>query len=242
MIKGIVFDKDGVLVDFDRTWIKMLVDMAVEWADGDTVEKERLLEVAGYDQKTNSFYAGSVWAAGNTDDLVAVWDVTGDVQEQEKLSQFINQRCLDCEIIPLFPVAQLQKLFRTLTNSGLKLGITTNDVEASAIKTMDDFGLSRYLSLVVGYDSVDNPKPAADPVLAFCQECDLKPNEIIVVGDNVHDMEMGLAGEVGLRIAVLSGNSSAEEITPFANHVLKNVLELEGFLTAQGILGTMETD
>lgn len=235
-LKGIVFDKDGVLVDFDRTWIKMLLDMAEEWAGGDEVENTRLLETAGYDAGTGTFYSGSVWAAGNTDDLVGVWDVTGETVARLKLKTFIDQRCFDAEIIPMFPPSQLLALFRKLSDAGLNLGLTTNDVEASAKRTMDDFGLSTQMSLILGYDSVANPKPAADPVLAFCKHNDLKPNQMAVVGDNVHDMEMAIAADVAVRIGVLSGNASAEELGPVADYLLDSVMDLPRLLVSEKLI------
>ena len=236
MIKGIVFDKDGVLVDFDKTWIVMLLNMAAEWAGGDKVEETRLLETAGYDADTGSFFSGSVWAAGNTADLVDVWDTTGVVAERQKLEAFINQRCLDCEIIPMFAPAQLQELFRGLADFGLVLGLTTNDVEASAKRTMDDFGLSPFMSLILGYDSVKNPKPAADPVLAFCEHNKLKPSQMLVVGDNVHDMEMAMAANVAVRVGVLSGNASADDLRPVADFLLDSVMDLPRLLTSEKLI------
>ena len=236
MIKGIVFDKDGVLVDFDRTWVQMLVDMAAERADGDVIENRRLLDVAGYDVVGKGFFAGSVWAAGNTDDLVDVWDVTGLETERQKLSRFINQRCLDCEIIPMFPPVELQGLFSQLSALGLQLGLATNDGEASAKKTMADFGLSPYLSLIVGYDSVTAPKPAADPVLAFCRFCDLKPEQVLVIGDNAHDLEMAVAAGAGVKVGVSSGNSRAEQLSPLADFVLDSVMDLPQLLQSENLL------
>ena len=235
-LKGIVFDKDGVLVDFDRTWIKMLVDMAHEWAGGDEKEYDRLLATAGYEPATNSFLAGSVWAAGNTTDLVMAWDKTGEDGQRLELARFINARCLDAEVVPLFPVTALQGLFGQLKQNGLQLGLTTNDVEASAVRTMNDFGLSTFLSLIVGYDSVANPKPAKDPVMAFCERCKLVPDQLAVVGDNVHDMEMGIAAGVGLRIGVLSGNSSAEKLAPHADFILDSVMDLPQLLVSENLI------
>lgn len=236
MIKGIVFDKDGVLVDFDRTWVTMLIDMAAEWSGGDAVKNERLLTSAGYDDATNSFFAGSVWAAGNTDDLVEVWDETGTAAGREELVAFINQRCVDCEIIPMFPKPELQGLFKGLVDDGLKLGLTTNDGEVSAKLTMDDFGLTPYLSLIVGYDSVENPKPAADPVLAFCQTCDLSPEQMLVIGDNAHDLEMGEAAGVAIKVGVLSGNSNRQELQPMADYLLDSVMDLPQLLQSKNLI------
>jgi len=236
MLKGIVFDKDGVLVDFDRTWTRMLIDMARKWAGSDEQKYVRLLDSAGYEPSTNSFAAGSVWAAGNTNDLVMAWDTSGDVGERLKLAQFINASCLDCEIIPLFPAGQLQGLFGQLKQNGLQLGLTTNDGEASAVRTMADFGLSPMLSLIVGYDSVANPKPAKDPVIAFCNHCDLVPGQLAVVGDNIHDMEMADAAQAALKIGVLSGNASADELRPHADFLLDSVMDLPHLLKSENLI------
>ncbi len=236
MIRGIVFDKDGVLVDFDRTWVTMLLDMAGQWAGGDEEKNQRLLDAAGYDAASHSFYAGSVWAAGNTDDLVEAWDETGEYRERQKLAAFINQQCLDCEIIPMFPLTQLQGLFSRLVDSQLQLGLTTNDGQISARQTMDDFGLSQHLSLIVGYDSVENPKPAGDPVFAFCNHCGLLPEQVLVIGDNVHDMEMGLAAGVAVRIGVLSGNSSQADLQPHADFLLDSVMDLPQLLQTENLI------
>ncbi len=236
MLKGIVFDKDGVLVDFDRTWVTMLLDMAREWAGGDEEKNRHLLTSAGYDAATNSFFSGSVWAAGNTDDLVEVWDQTGDAYEQEKLAKFIDLRCVECEIIPLFPPPELQGLFGGLTGRGLKLGLTTNDGEASAVRTMDAFGLAPFLSRIIGYDSVVNPKPAADPVFEFCDHCELESAQMAVVGDNVHDMEMAAAAGVAVRIGVLSGNSIAADLRPHADFLLDSVMDLPQLLTNEKLI------
>ncbi len=236
MIRGIAFDKDGVLVDFDRTWVQLLLDLAAERANGDGEKNLRLLSAAGYDTASNSFVSGSVWAAGTTQDLVDVWDETGDEGERQKLATFINQRCLDCEIIPLFPRTQLQGLFAGLAGEGLLLGLTTNDGEASARQTMDDFGLSPFLSLVVGYDSVKNPKPAADQVLTFCDHSGVPVDEMMVVGDNLHDMEMAAAAGVAMSIGVSSGNCSAEELQPMADFVLDSVMDLPQLLRSENLI------
>jgi len=236
MIRGIAFDKDGVLVDFDRTWVQVLLDLAAERANGDEEKNLRLLSSAGYDSTTNLFVSGSVWAAGTTQNLVDVWDETGDERERQKLAAFINQRCLDCEIVPLFPRTQLQGLFGGLVGKGLVLGLTTNDGEASARQTMDDFGLSPFLSLIVGYDCVKNAKPAADQVLAFCDHSGLPVEEMMVIGDNVHDMEMAAAAGVAISVGVSSGNCSAQELQPMADFVLDSVMDLPQLLRSENLI------
>ncbi len=235
LLKGIVFDKDGVLVDFEKTWVKVLVDMTDELSGNQVALKLQLLKLAGYISEDEGFLSGSVWAAGTTQGLVDVWLPELSNYNELELLNFINVSCLDTKAVPLHGVKPLQTMFEGLKASGLSLGITTNDLEASAVKTMDAFGLTLHLSLICGFDSVENPKPAADPVIAFCQVTGLESKNIVVVGDNVHDLEMAHNAKAGLAVGVLTGNSTLEELAPYADYVLESVLDLPQLLQQQKI-------
>ena len=72
-IKGILFDKDGTLIDFDRTWFGVADLMALKAADGSRSRADHLLIEAGYDFGTRRFKADSVFAAGTNAELIALW-------------------------------------------------------------------------------------------------------------------------------------------------------------------------
>ena len=234
-IKGIVFDKDGVLVDFEKTWINVLVEMARVLSAGDPSLNKSLLDLAGYVKEPEGFLSGSVWAAGTTTDLVEAWGPLLENQSAGQLLEFINVSCLDVEPVALHGVEALQEMFLALKAAGFKLGIATNDLVDAAVKTMEVFGLDAHLSLVCGYDSVENPKPAADPVIAFCQVTGLEPKDILVIGDNVHDLEMAQNAKARIAVGVLTGNSSLEELAPHADYVLESVLDLPKLLQQENI-------
>ncbi len=229
-IKGILFDKDGVLVDFDKTWVSVLLALARQLANSDRHLEKILLRSAGYDSDKNEFLPGSVWGAGNTNDLVAIWKTHLSDHSQSQLTQHIDTNCLNVEPVALFDLNRLQNLFSWCRQQNMQLGIATNDVQLSAVNTMKQFGLHNDLSIIIGYDSVDNPKPAADPVLLFCEHCEVQSQEVLVVGDNVHDLQMANAGNVALKVGVLSGNSKYQDLKPYADVILENVLELPDLL------------
>jgi phosphoglycolate phosphatase len=58
--------------------------------------------------------------------------------------------------------------------------------------------------------------------------------EIAVIGDNAHDLEMARSAGAGAAIGVLSGNSRAADLAPFADAILEGVGELSGWLRARG--------
>ena len=56
---GILFDKDGTLFDFHKTWSNWTSD-AIEYLCGDNSAKKKLVAKAlGYDQKNQSFLKSS---------------------------------------------------------------------------------------------------------------------------------------------------------------------------------------
>ncbi|MDA4636691.1 hypothetical protein NZA98_37345, partial [Escherichia coli] len=69
-IRAILFDKDGTLVDFNRTWFGITMELAHKAADGDVDRARALVEAGGYDWEMERFRGGSVVAAGTINDIV----------------------------------------------------------------------------------------------------------------------------------------------------------------------------
>jgi phosphoglycolate phosphatase len=60
--------------------------------------------------------------------------------------------------------------------------------------------------------------------------CRLDPENVAVIGDNPHDLEMARSAGAGLAIGVLSGNSTAQDFGSLADAVLGTIAELPGYL------------
>ena len=80
--------------------------------------------------------------------------------------------------------------------------------------------------MVLGADSVAIAKPSGQMVKRFAELTGLAPAEVAMVGDNSHDIDEARAGGAGLAVGVLTGNSSAAELAPHADHVIESVAEL----------------
>ena len=72
-IKGIVFDKDGTLLDFHGTWMPKLRAAVSELANGDANVALTMLEIVGFDSHQNRVLGGSVLAAGDNRDISLIW-------------------------------------------------------------------------------------------------------------------------------------------------------------------------
>ncbi|MGI9370961.1 MAG: HAD family hydrolase [Hyphomicrobiales bacterium] len=229
-IKAVLFDKDGTLVDVMETWFPVYVDM-LRGFDGNSEEEAVSRMIAGgYIPETHNFEAGSMLAAGTPDQMVDTWwpHLKG-VERNERIQaadDFCGEKSMDYvkELLPLQP------LFAQLKSSGFKLGIATNDNEASAVQQMDYLGVAEHVDVVLGFDSVENPKPAGDMVHAFCRKTGLNPENVAMVGDNSHDMMCARDARAGLAVGVLSGNSSREDLYHLADVVIDDVSALHEVL------------
>jgi phosphoglycolate phosphatase len=51
-----------------------------------------------------------------------------------------------------------------------------------------------------------------------------------VVGDNMHDLEMGRGAGAGLLVGVLTGTSGEADLAPLADHVIADITLLSALL------------
>jgi len=225
-IRAILFDKDGTLIDFDRTWFSISWSLAQRAAAGDEARARLLLEAGGYDWELSRFRANSAIASGTVHDIVTLWHPTLSGAELEAMIGEYNDYCMVEGARSAVALEGLQETLQSLFDLGYRLGIATNDSEAGAHATAKALGIDHFFDVVIGYDTAARPKPHADPLLYFAQKIGLEPSQIAMVGDNLHDLEAAHAAQAGLAIGVLSGNSPREVLEPHADLILDSIAAL----------------
>lgn len=225
-IRAILFDKDGTLLDYEKTWGGINRAAARLAARGDEVLAARLLAIGGVDPASGLTQAGSVLAAGNTREIAEAWVDAGSPYDIPALTHALDE-LFTRSAAHAVPVTDLDALLGRLTARGLVLGIASSDSEAAIRATLHSFGLERHVRSVIGYDSGFGTKPGPGMLHGFAAEMGIAPAQIAVVGDNLHDMEMARAGGAGLKIGVLTGTGSRAVLSTVADICLSSIADLE---------------
>ncbi|MEW5421962.1 HAD family hydrolase [Amorphus sp. 3PC139-8] len=233
-LKGVLFDKDGTLIDYARTWVPINIRAAEHAASGDADLQARLLTLGGHDPETHTVAGGSLLAAAHTGEIAEAWVEAGAPHEHATLVDALDAIFTEGAKGSV-AVTDLSALFRRLMERGLAVGVATSDSAAGARATLKSVGLDGHTFFVAGYDSGHGGKPQPGMVHAFCRANDLKPSEVAVVGDNLHDIRMGRAAGCALCIGVLTGTASQEELAAEADHVIGGIDQLEALFDQLGV-------
>jgi phosphoglycolate phosphatase len=228
-ISGILFDKDGTLLDFAKSWEPVNRRCAHYAADGEPELADRLMRACGMDPETGETVGDSLFAASSTGEIAAGMIEVGAKRSLEDLTHHFDRFFLEGAANAV-PLADLPKIFLRLRARGLKLGIASSDNEASIRVMAEGQHILPMLDYIAGYDSGHGVKPNPGMILAFARECGLELAEIAMVGDNAHDMHMARNARAGLAIGVLTGTGAEATLSSFADHVVGSIEDLEALL------------
>ena len=228
-ISGILFDKDGTLLDFAKSWEPVNRRCAHYAADGDAELADRLMRACGMDPDTGVTVGDSLFAASSTGEIAAGMIEAGAKRPLADLIHHFDLFFLEGAAHAV-PLADLTRVFLGLRARGLKLGIASSDNEASIRRMAEGQRILPMLDYVAGYDSGHGVKPNPGMIEGFSRECGLPLSEIAMVGDNAHDMHMARNARAGLAVGVLTGTGSEATLASFADHVVGSIEDLEALL------------
>jgi len=229
-IRGILFDKDGTLLDYAATWMPVNKAAALAAARGDPELSARLLKYGGYDPETGRIAGNAVLAAGNTIEIAAAWRTLVPDWDLGTLVKTIDGIFQTQGRSSAAPVPGLVGVLTRLKARGLRLGVATSDSHAGIEATLGASGVLNLFDFLAGYDSGHGMKPGPGMVHAFCDKIGLAATEVAVVGDNLHDLAMGRAAKAALVIGVLTGTGERDMLAGQADHVLDSIAGLERLL------------
>jgi pyrophosphatase PpaX len=170
LIKAVLFDLDGTLIDTNNLIIQSFKHTYKKHLDIDVPESEIVMcfgeplfdTLARYD-KDNAHILIQTYRAYNE----AIHD---------ELTTEINGA---------------KETLRELRALGVKTAVVTSKRRELAERGLKLFNLQDFMEVIVTPEDTTKHKPDAEPVLKACQMLDIKPEEALMVGDSHFDILCG---------------------------------------------------
>ena len=221
LMKALIFDCDGVLVDTERdghrvAFNRAFHDFGVE-LDWDVPLYGRLLkQVAGGKERLQQYFDEVGWPPGAGDDR------SGYVARLHERKSAIFQQMVRNGTLALRP--GIKRIVDEAHAAGIRLAVCTTAREESVLAVLDLLGAerkSRFEHVLAG-DIVSRKKPDPEIYVMAAQRLGLDPDECLVIEDS----------EIGLRAALGAGmNCMVTTSTYTADEDFSGALEV---LTALG--------
>lgn len=231
-IKGIIFSKDGVLIEFNRLWVESTFKVVREVVENrfpsvskDEQEKmvHKALDALGvFEQRVSDT---SIVSNGTVSDIAETVMKTLDFQDDDlayNMEEFYFNYIKENRD-QIRPIVDLKAYFERLKSLDYKIAIATNNSRKITRFTLNELGLLDYIDFIASYDEYPK-KPDFFTIDEFASRFYLKRKEIIVVGDTKTDMEYAEAAAFG--VGVLSGTGSEEYLANFTDYLIKDVTDL----------------
>ena len=242
MARLVIFDKDGVVLDLQATWLPVARAVAAYTAglipsNGATAQVTTvdLLRAIGVDDQHGHIDPKGIFATGSFAQMRAKWqamlppqmiDLEHDQAYRDAVQTIVHEQTCRTTKAKGDVVTPLHALYQ----NGYQLALVTNDSESSARQSLDDLGIADLFCAIVGADSGFGSKPDPDGLLHCCDIAGVMPDASIMVGDTIADY--GAAMAAGCKQFVCIADSFEfrphEDIQP--EFVIADLMGLPGLL------------
>lgn len=228
-IKGIIFDKDGTLFDFQSSWGTSTFNLLLSLSDGNSAILEALGKALKFNLKQKVFYPDSIFISGTARQTMAL---ISPIVPKKSEADILAAQKFHYSNLKQQPVKDLYKILNHLSELGYLLNIATNDLETSTISELKEVGVYKFFNSIIGADSGYGSKPEPSQLIAISQIISLESSEIIMVGDSVNDMVAAKKAHF-TAIGVLTGVASKQDLQPFSDVVLDDISHLLPWIETQ---------
>ncbi len=174
MVKAVIFDIDGVLIDSLETNLRFFRDV---------------LKFGGYKQLLTKKAYKKMYHLTAVDTFKVITGLTNkkEIDRWEKLIHHYPRTAYKLKIVPdsIEVIKQLATKY--------KLALVTSRIEAGVNNYLNATDTQKYFDSIVHFGHYRNPKPHPEPLLIACQRLKVKPEQAVYIGDTLTDIQAAKA-------------------------------------------------
>lgn len=210
-IKAVVFDMDGVLIDA-KDWHYHALNKALGLFGMPISRQDHLCTYDGLPTKKK------------------LEILTAERGLSRQLHPFINelkqQYTLEAVYAECKPVFYHHYALTHLKERGYRIVVCSNSIRKSVEIMMEKSGLSEYLDFFLSNEDVEHPKPHPEIYLKAIDRLGLRPDECLIVEDNINGIKAARASGAHVMEVVTVDDVNLENITKHIAHCEANAREM----------------
>lgn len=204
MVKAILFDVDGTLLD-TAEFILQAFEHSLKHQGINDVKRQHLIEKMG-------------------PTLTGMYESLAPHADQE---QFVKShrdfQGKNLELSKPFP--HVPEVLKQISEKGIKIGAVTSRSNENSILTLEMADIKDYFEIIVSFEDVTKHKPDPEGIFMALKYMDIRPVDAMMVGDTYVDIEAGKSAGVKT-VGITHGMRGDDVKTSNPDYLISNISEL----------------
>lgn len=185
MVKAVIFDMDGVLIDTEKYLVKYWCQAAQEL--GIPMKREHALMIRSFSGKFAEPWLKSLY--GEDFDYAAVRE-----RRKKMMAEHLAKNGVEIK-------EGVRETLTYLREKGYKLAVATATEKDRAVEYLNEIGITEMFDQIVCANMVQNGKPMPDIYLYVCEQIGEEPENCVAVEDSPNGVKS--AHDAGCRVIMI---------------------------------------
>ena len=168
MKKALLFDFDGTLLNTNNLIIESFMHVLDEKFPGQFTKNDCLAFIGPSLKETFEQIAPD-----QTEQLIAQYRAWNELHHDELVTEYDG----------------VVETLNTLHGMGIRLVIVSTKIHDNVVKGLNVLGVTHLFEHIIGFDDVQHVKPHPEPIEKALALLQLAKEDVIMIGDNSHDIE-----------------------------------------------------
>ncbi|WP_167959308.1 GNAT family N-acetyltransferase [Anaerosporobacter faecicola] len=196
MLKAVIFDMDGVLVDSEPLNLQALIQSVQQFGVQITLD-----------------YCNQFIGVSTTETMQKIIDdhnLTCSIEDLILVNKQTKRKMIKEEGYP--PIPFVKTFIQDLYRHGIKMAVASSSPEADVLQVTKTLGLYKYFDKIISGDSVKHSKPAPDIFLLTLKELGVSASQAMIIEDSMNGSIAAKAANVKC-IGFLNPNSGNQDLS-----------------------------